>query len=411
MFNVLSIDGGVCAPSGFFANGLSANLKGEGKLDVAYIYSKEQCNVGAIFTSNKFRAAPIKHFLKYPSGFMSNFVLINSKNANAMTGKKGVSDIDYIFNALVAQYPNICNPIASSTGVIGVPIPKEKIINVFSKIDFEAKNAKNAAQAIMTTDRYPKEIALEVQLENNKSYKIGAMCKGAGMINPNLATMLCFITTDACVPKDEMHSILQQVAKTTFNAISVDGDTSTNDTILLLSNQQSGVWDRESFIFALEIALKKLALDVVSDGEGAKKLVAFEVRGAKNDLEAEHAAKCLSQSLLVKTALFGEDPNWGRIASTIGASGVECDEEKLSITFLSSNVRESNKDTPIKEGISVYKRGEIHFDTQIEKKAALVLKEDSFRIICDLGVGKSCFVAYGCDLGYEYVKINADYRS
>lgn len=189
---------------------------------------------------------------------------------------------------------------------------------------------------------------------------------------------------------------MQKATKTTFNAISVDGDTSTNDTILLLSNGKSGAYNKESFEFVLEKLMHKLAMDIVRDGEGATKLVAFEVRGARTIQEAQKASKALSQSLLVKTALFGCDPNWGRIASTIGASGILCDPKTLEIYF---------------DEVCVYKQGKIYFDSENERKAAEVLKQDSFRIICEIGQGTESFVAYGCDLGHEYVKINADYRS
>jgi len=216
------------------------------------------------------------------------------------------------------------------------------------------------------------------------------------MINPNLATMLCFICTDAAIPKAHMKELLTKNSKTTFNAISVDGDTSTNDTVLLLSNGKSNSYDKDAFSEALRLVMHDMAMLMVADGEGAKKAVAFEVNGAKDDEEAEVIAKALSNSLLVKTALFGEDPNWGRIASTIGASGMTCDETKLTITF---------------GDITVYNQGEILFTAELEKEAAQVLKKKSFKIICNLGLGEGSFTAWGCDLGYEYVKINADYRT
>jgi glutamate N-acetyltransferase/amino-acid N-acetyltransferase len=248
----------------------------------------------------------------------------------------------------------------------------------------------------MTTDSFKKELAFRVELSDGSHFSLAAICKGAGMINPAMATMLCFITTDAAVPADEMRPMLQSCAATTFNAISVDGDTSTNDTVMLLSNGRSGVFHREAFLYALEKAMHELALKIVSDGEGATKCVAFEVTGAANDEEAAVAAKALTHSLLVKTALYGEDPNWGRIASTIGASGVTCDPQTLTIAF---------------GPVTVYDRGEILFDAETEAKAAAVMKKKAFAIRCDLGVGRGAFTAYGCDLGHEYVKINADYRT
>jgi glutamate N-acetyltransferase/amino-acid N-acetyltransferase len=284
----------------------------------------------------------------------------------------------------------------SSTGVIGVPIPKKKILDNALQFNLDNKNGENLSKAIMTTDSYPKNCFYEVKLDNNNSFKIGAIAKGAGMINPNLATMLCFICTDAKIPKKDMQELLEENSKITFNAISVDGDTSTNDTVLLLTNHKSNIYNKIAFKEALKLVMHDMAMMMISDGEGAKKAVAFEVNGAKNNKEAEQIAKALSNSLLVKTALFGEDPNWGRIASTIGASGASCDESMLSITF---------------GDILVYKKGEILFSSEIEKQASQILEAKSFKIICDLGLQDGSFTAWGCDLGYDYVKINADYRT
>ncbi|MBX7490155.1 bifunctional glutamate N-acetyltransferase/amino-acid acetyltransferase ArgJ [Helicobacter turcicus] len=396
MFSVFSIDGGVVAPQGFYCDGVSAGLKKDNGLDVAFIYADSLCEVEGIFTKNKFCAAPILHFKSYPKDFKTNFVLVNSKNANALTGDEGLESVKEVLGGLQYRFSGIQNPIMSSTGVIGVQLPKVKIIESFNKFDLSQKNHNNAAEAIMTTDSFSKTIAFEVVLEDKRSFRIGAMCKGAGMINPSLATMLCFITTDASIPKRDMQELLLKAADSTFNAISVDGDTSTNDTVLLLSNGKSGVYDKEAFLFTLEKVMHKLATDIVRDGEGATKLVAFEVKGAKNKEEAKRGAKALSQSLLVKTALFGCDPNWGRIASTIGASGITCNPKTLEIYF---------------GDVCVYQKGVIYFNEEYEQKAAEILKQDSFKITCVLGVGEGAFVAYGCDLGYEYVKINADYRS
>lgn len=391
MYKIVQTTGGVCASDGFYADGISAGLKKEGALDMAFIYSEKECEVASTFTTNKMYAAPIKHF-RAKGDFKTNFILINSKNANAMTGQAGFEDIDEVLSNL----ENVINPIMSSTGVIGVRLPKEKIINGLKKFDITKKEPSNASKAIMTTDAFSKEIALHVTLDDGSSFNIGAMAKGAGMINPAMATMLCFITTDADASKQEMQDILDEVTKTTFNAVSVDGDTSTNDTVLLLSNAKSGAYDREAFKEALFKVMHFLALEIVRDGEGATKLVTYKITGAKDDREAEIVAKKLSDSLLVKTALYGEDPNWGRIASTVGASGVEAYEEKLKISF---------------DNLCVYDRGELLFDAEMEKKCAVVMGHKKFTISCDLGVGKGSFKAYGCDLGYEYVKINADYRT
>jgi glutamate N-acetyltransferase/amino-acid N-acetyltransferase len=396
MFSIFPIKGSISDIDGFYCDGQSANLKPNDALDIGFIYSDTACEVEAVFTKNNFKAAPLRHYMQYDKNFQTNFVLINSKNANAMTGQQGIDDIDEIFKELKEKFPQIQNPIMSSTGVIGVPIPKDKIIKKALDFNLENKNGNRLSEAIMTTDSYAKSAFYEVVLEDGSIFKIGAVAKGAGMINPNLATMLCFICTDANIPKEDMSELLQENSITTFNAISVDGDTSTNDTVLLLANKKSNAYDKEAFKEALRLVMHDMAMLMVADGEGAKKAVAFEINEAANDEEAQRVSKALSDSLLVKTALFGEDPNWGRIASTIGASGVACDESKLKITF---------------GDILVYDYGEILFTKEIESQAAKVLEQNSFKIKCDLGMGNSSFTAWGCDLGYDYVKINADYRT
>jgi len=392
LYKIEQVIGGICASEGFFADGVSAGLKAKNAKDMAFVYSEDACEIASVFTTNKMAAAPIKHF-KAKGEFKTNFILINSKNANAMTGSAGVTDIDEVLSTL----PNfVKNPVMSSTGVIGARLPKQKIIEGATLFDFSKKESANAAKAIMTTDTFAKEIALKVTLDDGKSFSIGAIAKGAGMINPAMATMLCFITTDADVSKKEMQAILDEMTVTTFNAASVDGDTSTNDTVMLLSNARSGAYNEAAFREALHTIMHFLALEMVRDGEGATKLVTYKVTGAKDNAEAEIVAKALSNSLLVKTALFGEDPNWGRIASTVGASGVDCSEDTLKISF---------------DNLCVYDRGELYFDAEMEKKAAIVMGHKKFTISCDLGVAEGSFKAYGCDLGYEYVKINADYRT
>ncbi len=395
MYKIEKLNSGVCAAEGFYADGISAGLKPEGVKDMAFIYSDTLCDIAAKFTTNKMQAAPIRHF-KQKGEFQTNFVLINSKNANAMTGKAGIEDIDEILAVLQRRFAQVKEPVMSSTGVIGVRLPKEKLIAGIKKFNLQTKEPHNAAQAIMTTDTFSKEAAYRVTLDDGSSFCIGAMAKGAGMINPAMATMLCFITTDADIPTGEMQEALDLLTPVTFNAISVDGDTSTNDTVMLLANRKSGAYDKEAFVEVLGEIMLSLAKMMVKDGEGATKLVTYKVTGAANDEEAERAAKALSDSLLVKTALYGEDPNWGRIASTIGASGIEAYEEKLSICF---------------DNVCVYQEGVNLFDEKTEAKAAAVMKKDEFIISCDLGVGNGSFTAYGCDLGYEYVKINADYRT
>ncbi|WP_428737941.1 bifunctional glutamate N-acetyltransferase/amino-acid acetyltransferase ArgJ [Sulfurimonas sp.] len=392
MYKIEQIEGGVCAATGFFADGISAGLKLNNNKDMAFIYADTLCDIASTFTTNKMAAAPIKHF-KAKGEFKTNFVLINSKNANAMTGIAGLKDIEEVLSHLPSQ---VNNPVMSSTGVIGVRLPKEKLIAGLAKFDLSQKNPTAAAQAIMTTDSFKKEIAFKVTLSDGSFFHIGAMAKGAGMINPAMATMLCFITTDADIASLKMQKILDDTVMTTFNAASVDGDTSTNDTVMLLSNSKSGAFDESAFEDALYQVMEFLAKQMVKDGEGATKLVTYKVTGAKSDDEAEVVAKALSNSLLVKTALYGEDPNWGRIASTVGASGAYAKEETLTISF---------------DNVCVYEKGNLYFNAELEPKAAAIMKKDEFTIYCDLGLGNGTFTAFGCDLGYEYVKINADYRT
>ena len=391
MYKIAEVSNGVCASEGFYADGISAGLKKNNAKDMAFIYSDTPCEIASVFTTNKMTAAPIRHF-RAKGDFKTNFVLINAKNANAMTGKAGIEDI----NEILASSKDVLNPVMSSTGVIGVRLPKQKIMDGMKLFDFSMKNSNAAASAIMTTDTFSKEKAFKVTLGDGSSFNIGAMAKGAGMINPAMATMLCFITTDAKVSKSEMQEILDLVTLTTFNAASVDGDTSTNDTVMLLANAKSGAYEREAFKDALHRVMLFLAREMVRDGEGATKLVTYNVTGAKDDKEAQKVAKALSDSLLVKTALYGEDPNWGRIASTVGAAGVEADEETLSISF---------------NDLCVYNKGELLFDDAMEEKASQIMKLDSFDISCDLGISNGSFTSFGCDLGHEYVKINADYRT
>ena len=395
MFNIISLKNGLENVDGFFFGGVSTGLKPNKDNDLGFIRADEPFMLAAKFTSNKFQAAPIVHFKRYKKGFKSNFLLLNSKNANAMTGQNGVDDIDELFNILNQKTPLI-NPIMSSTGVIGYRLNREKIRSGFDKFDLNQKNSDSVARAIMTTDSFKKEIAFRVELENGKSFNIAAICKGAGMINPAFATMLCFILTDANIPQSDMDELLEITTKHSFDAVSVDGDTSTNDTLMLLSSGKSGTYDKEAFKFALDKITLEMALNLVKDGEGSTKVVAFEVKGAANNDEASKAAKALSNSLLVKTAIFGEDPNWGRIASTIGASGIECDSDKLVIYY---------------DDVLVYDKDHPELDETREQKAHAVMKKDSYRIICDLGIANGKFTAYGCDLGHTYVKINADYRS
>ncbi len=221
MYKLIELQTGICSAQGFFADGISAGLKAKSAKDMAFIYSEKECEIASVFTTNKMTAAPIKHF-RAKGNFKTNFVLINAKNANAMTGKEGIEDIETILKTLPKE---VINPVMSSTGVIGVRLPQEKIIQGAKLFDLSKKEPNAAASAIMTTDSFSKQKAFKVELEDGSSFSLGAMAKGAGMINPAMATMLCFITTDADISNVEMQEILNEVTITTFNAASVDGDT------------------------------------------------------------------------------------------------------------------------------------------------------------------------------------------
>ena len=396
MFKIFSLKNGLENVDGFYCDGVNVGMRQDSSDgDVAFIRSDSLCDISAIFTNNIFQASPIKHFLKYPKGFKTDFILINAKNANAMTGEKGIIDIENIFDSLL-NYKEVTNPIMSSTGVIGYRLNREKIISSFGKFDFNSKNSDNTAKSIMTTDSFKKELSLKVELDDGSSFNIAGICKGAGMINPAMATMLSFIITDANIPKEDMDELLKEAVDESFNKISVDGDTSTNDTVMLLSNKRSKVYNKDAFREAIKKITFELAMMILKDGEGANKLVSFEVKGAKNIKDAKKASRALSNSLLVKTALFGEDPNWGRIASTIGASGIDCREDTLSIYY---------------DELLIYSNEFRELDKLREDKAYKIMKQNSFKVICDIGLGDASYTSYGCDLSYEYVKINAEYRT
>ena len=395
-FTITPLKNGLENVQGFFCDATNVGMRpNPDQGDLAFIRSEIPCDIASVFTSNRFQAAPIKHYQRYGKDFQTNFILMNAKNANAMTGKAGIEDIDRILEAL-GEHTDVLNPVMSSTGVIGYRLPLDKIISGFEKLDFYAKNSDKTARAIMTTDSFKKELAYEVTLESGESFTVAAICKGAGMINPAMATMLCFIITDADIPKEEMYPLLKEGADYSFNRISVDGDTSTNDTVMLMTNRQSAVYRQDAFKAVLDKIMFELAMMILKDGEGATKVVAFNVKGAINDEEAQKAATALSNSLLVKTALFGEDPNWGRIASTIGASGIECDEERLTIYY---------------DDLLIYSDQYRELDKEREERAYEIMKQEQFTITCDLGLGEGSFTAYGCDLSYDYVKINAEYRT
>lgn len=403
------ITGGIIAPKGFKASGTHAGIKKQ-KKDLALIYSEVPCEYAGVFTQNVVKAAPVlwdKSLLE--KGNKIRAVITNSGNANAATGEKGMKDAEKMAEvtakALGLQKEEV---LVCSTGVIGVNLPmdvvKKGISVVAKELDNTAEAAGNAAEAILTTDTCTKTIAVEETIDD-VIIKIGAMGKGSGMIQPNMATMLGYITTDVNITQPMLQKALKKCIDTTFNMITVDGDCSTNDTVIVLANGQAEnpVIDQEGeaydkFCNALYEVCKYLAIAIVRDGEGATKLLEVQIDGVKNFSEGKLLAKSILNSSLVKTAFFGEDANWGRILTAMGYAGVDFDVAKVNIKL------ESSYGT-----INMFTNGKpIKFN---EVKAKKVLEEKEIKIAVTMGEGSESVTAWGCDLSYDYVKINGEYRS
>ncbi len=400
------IEGEINTPKGFKAFGIHCGIKKE-KKDMAVLISDKLCTAAGCFTTNLVKAAPVKWDIEKIENEIKA-IIINSGNANACTGIQGMNDVKTeteILSKLCGVKPE--NILVCSTGVIGVPMPmdivKEGIKNIYSMADYSIQAGKNAAEAIMTTDTVPKRICVQFESEGKK-VNVCAMAKGTGMINPNMATMLCFVATDAEIDKKLLKETLNECVKNTFNMISVDGDTSTNDTLIVLANGESGVKikdknnDYYEFKNALCFVLEKLAKMCVKDGEGATKLMEVNVINAKTDNDARLIAKSVVSSNLFKAALFGQDANWGRVLCAMGYSKADFDPDNVTIKFKSSKG----------EILLMDKSNPIIFD---EQKAALILKETDIFIDIILEEGTAKATAWGCDLTYDYVKINGDYRS
>ncbi len=395
------IDGGVCAVNDVLAAGAC-----DGEYGVAVIVC-ENSDAAAVFTSNKVVAAPViltKNAIK--NGRLSA-VVANSGNANCFTGEQGLED-GKTMASLVAQELDIkTDEVAvASTGVIGRLMPMDIIGSLIkkavSRLDNSPESSRNAAEAIMTTDTYSKEFSVETQLKNGKTIRIGGINKGSGMIAPNMGTMLCFITTDVKASESELQVALKKAVDASFNMVVVDGDESTNDIVVLMANGKSGEGIDENFQEALEYLCCQLASMMAKDGEGASKFMEVEVNGAANTLEARLAAKSIVSSSLVKTALFGADPNWGRIIAAVGYSGSDIDEKIISVSLEATD----KKVYVVDHGIVKAFEG----TTQLEE-AEDIMKEKNIRIMVDLGLGNGKATAYGCDLSYDYVRINAEYTT
>lgn len=400
-------DGGVTAPKGFTANGIHCGIrKSKDKKDLALIFCEKECDTAAVYTQNLVCGAPITVTKNNISDGKARAVVCNSGIANTCNAdgiEKAEGMCEITANALGISKSDI---IVASTGVIGQPLDLEPVKNGIGELvsGLDKNGSDSAANAIMTTDTVKKEFACEFTL-GGKPCHIGAISKGSGMIHPNMATMLAFITTDANISSEMLKSSLLEVVADSFNMLSVDGDTSTNDTVAILA---SGLCENEriteknddyrTFTLALSSICEKLVKLMAKDGEGATKLVECVVTGASDVKTAKTCAKAVICSSLVKAAMFGSDANWGRILCALGYSGVDIDVHRVDVKFSSDGGE-----------IEVCKDGSgIDFSEELAKK---VLSCDEVYILVDLKSGASCATAYGCDLTYDYVKINGDYRT
>ncbi|KAB2951374.1 bifunctional glutamate N-acetyltransferase/amino-acid acetyltransferase ArgJ [Heliorestis acidaminivorans] len=394
--------GNVTSPSGFQASGVAAAIKKPGRLDMALIYSEKPCNAAAVYTTNKVQAAPLTVTREHIAAGALRAVVINAGNANACTGEQGLENARTMATkAGIALGLKAQEVAVSSTGVIGQQMPMERIVAGIEKLSQSLSNeGYQAAEAIMTTDLVPKTGKVELSIGEQK-ITIGAMAKGSGMIHPNMATMLAFYTTDAKISKPLLEKAMKKATKVSYNMISVDGDTSTNDMALILANGTSlapaieaegPLYDAfEKGLIELSVHLAKA---IARDGEGATKLVGVHVKGAKTEEDAQKAARTVISSSLFKSAIFGADANWGRILCAIGYSGADFDPSTVDI-YLGD--------------IQTARDGEaLDFS---EEKAVSILSQREVTITADLKNGQAEARAWGCDLTYEYVKINADYRT
>jgi glutamate N-acetyltransferase/amino-acid N-acetyltransferase len=389
---------------GYKAWGIHSGIKKTDKKDLAIIYSDREAAVAGVFTKNRVKAACVVHNMARIKSGKGQAIIVNSGCANACTGKRGLSDARTTAETAARELGIKPEAVyVASTGVIGefLPVPKvatgiNTAVGLLSTTGWE-----QAAEAIMTTDMYPKLAIVQEEI-GGKTVTVAGIAKGSGMIHPNMATMLCFLITDANISAPMLKRSLLVSTEKSFNMITVDGDTSTNDMILCLANGAAGnrrpgagSKDSKKFQACLDAVTRSLAKQVVRDGEGATKFVEIEVRNARNPVEAKRAAMTVAKSNLVKTALFGEDANWGRIMAALGYSGVEMDEARTDIYI--------GKTKLVEKGLGQGKHA--------DRDAALALKQREIQITIDLHKGKSSTSVWTCDMSYEYVKINAAYRS
>lgn len=398
-------NGGITSAKGFRVSAVSADIKGNAnnKLDLALLLSDTPAVTSSLFTKNLIKAAPIiytEEILRKSN--LISAILVNSNNANACTGDAGYQACQVIAEHISTELGMTADKIfLSSTGVIGVALPVDKILSkskeLVSNLSYQSGN--QFASAIMTTDTFSKEYAVTVKDISGNEYVIGGCTKGAGMIAPSLATMLTFITTDADIPRNLLDRALKQSVSSSFNCITVDGEMSTNDTVMIMSNGSSGIkindTNIDQFIDALEELCLKLALMIVSDAEGGTKLVTIDIKGAKSDQDAKLVAYKIATSPLVKTMFAGSDPNWGRLLSSAGAAGADFDPNNIDIFF--EDIHYVAKSTLI--------------NPDLEATVHKIMLRDSYKIIIDLHSGTGSSRYYTSDLTEEYIRINSDYRS
>ncbi|MBT9779013.1 bifunctional glutamate N-acetyltransferase/amino-acid acetyltransferase ArgJ [Clostridium sp. MCC353] len=404
------IEGGVTAAKGYKAASTAAGIKYKDRADMALIYSEVPCVAAGTFTTNVVKAAPVK----WDQDIVKNApfaqaVVVNAGIANACTGAEGFG---YCRDTASAASEALNVPenavLVASTGVIGKQLPMDKLaagIKVMAPLlDGSLESGTSAAQAIMTTDTVKKEVAVQVEI-GGQTVTVGGMCKGSGMIHPNMCTMLAFVTTDAAISKEMLQQALSEDIKDTYNMISVDGDTSTNDTVLLLANGMAGNpeikeagADYDTFKQALNYVNETLAKKMAGDGEGCTALFEVKVIGAESKEQAVTLSKSIITSNLTKAAIFGHDANWGRILCAMGYSGAQFDPEQVDLYFESA----AGKMQIIENGVAL---------DYSEEEATKILSEPEVTAIADVKMGDACATAWGCDLTFDYVKINADYRS
>jgi glutamate N-acetyltransferase/amino-acid N-acetyltransferase len=398
-----SINGGVTAARGFRAGGMACGIKKNGQPDLALIFSETEAAAAAVFTRNRVVAAPVVWTRKILRRPWLRGIIVNSGNANACTGSEGLARTEEMARETGRALSVQPNRIAvASTGVIGCPLPVQRIFRTLPTLAKKVSRtgSSQAARAIMTTDTRPKSCAVEFSV-GGKPVRLGGIAKGSGMIHPSMATMLAFITTDAAISPDLLKSSLKQAVELSFHRISVDGDTSTNDMVLVLANgvSKARINGRNrlssGFQEALNTVCLKLAQAIVRDGEGATKFVTVRVIHGKNEKHALAVARMIAGSSLVKTALFGEDANWGRIMSAAGCSGVPIQPDRVDIHF---------------DRVKIVSKG-IGLGDQKERQAARVLQKNRFVITVDLNLGPASAEFYTSDLSLDYIRINADYRS